>query len=345
MKKYLQLYNQLREQIASGEFTPEMHLPTENEIASLHGISRQTVRQALDLLRRDGYIYSVQGSGTYVSAQTKDSPTNKRIAVITTYFSEYIFPSILRGISNAAVEKGYAMEISATNNSISTEKMILANILQHPVSGIIAEGTKSALPNPNTTFYRQLAEQRIPIVFFNSIYPDLNNEHIVSVVTDDFRGGYENASNLIAQGHKKIGCIFKSDDAQGINRFSGVISALADNSVDYDDSNFFWFSTETKYTLTATLSASNLFSNCTAVICYNDEIATMLFSYMKSNSHSIRSVASFDHNINQDLIPQGVTFSSLWHPKDALGRAAACKLFNMLAGKPESSSVLGWSEP
>lgn len=344
MKKYIQLYNILREQITSGVLAPGGRLPTENALAAAHGLSRQTVRQALALLRRDGFLYSVQGSGSFIAAPSGRSPENRRIAVITTYFSEYIFPSILRGISEAAVENGYTIEINTTNNSISAEKAILTAILRRPVAGILVEGTKAALPNPNTVYYQQLAQQGIPIVFINSIYPGLESERIVSVVTDDFNGGYRLAGRLIAEGHTSIGCVFKSDDAQGIRRFSGVMAALADSGVEFNDAHFIWFTTETKSSFLPMLISGGLFEECSAIICYNDQAAGTICSYLKHREHSIRAIASFDRDLNADLVPPGVAFRSLAHPRDALGKTAACKLFHMLADKPETSAVLPWGE-
>ncbi len=344
MKKYIQLYNALRDQITRGVLPPGGRLPTENALAADYGLSRQTVRQALTLLRRDGFLYSVQGSGSFVSAGAGRAPENRRIAVITTYFSEYIFPSILRGISEAAVENGYTIEINTTNNSISAEKAILTAILRRPAAGVLVEGTKAALPNPNTAYYRQLAQQGVPIVFINSIYPGLESERIVSVVTDDFNGGYRLARELLAEGHTSIGCVFKSDDAQGIQRFSGVMAALVDSGVTFNDAHFIWFTTETGNALLPMLVSSGLFEECSAVICYNDQTAGAVCSCLKHRSHSIRAIASFDRDLNEDLVPAGVSFRSLAHPRDALGKTAACKLFRMLADKPETSAVLPWGE-
>jgi DNA-binding GntR family transcriptional regulator len=42
-------------------------LPTERELLEEFGVSRTTVRQAIQLLIRKGLVYNVQGSGTYVS--------------------------------------------------------------------------------------------------------------------------------------------------------------------------------------------------------------------------------------------------------------------------------------
>ena len=124
MKKYIQLYNYLRDAIECGDWAPQMQLPTESALSEQFQMSRQTVRQALAALKNDNYIYSVRGSGSFVSPCAGKKAENKRIAVVTTYFSEYIFPSILRGICNVAVEHGYAVELSSSNNSIKQERAI-----------------------------------------------------------------------------------------------------------------------------------------------------------------------------------------------------------------------------
>ncbi|MFI9027906.1 GntR family transcriptional regulator [Streptomyces sp. NPDC053560] len=46
---------------------PHTPLPTEREIATDHGVSRNTVRQALDALEAAGNVYRVQGAGTFVA--------------------------------------------------------------------------------------------------------------------------------------------------------------------------------------------------------------------------------------------------------------------------------------
>lgn len=46
---------------------PHTPLPTEREISAEHGVSRNTVRQALDALETAGSVYRVQGAGTFVA--------------------------------------------------------------------------------------------------------------------------------------------------------------------------------------------------------------------------------------------------------------------------------------
>lgn len=61
--------DQLRERIRSGNYPPDSRLPGEHELASIMGISRPIVRDALGKLREEGLVYSRQGAGTFVSAQ------------------------------------------------------------------------------------------------------------------------------------------------------------------------------------------------------------------------------------------------------------------------------------
>lgn len=49
-----------------GQFIPGAKIPSEMEMAHRFGISRETWRNSLELLRREGIIYSKHGAGTYL---------------------------------------------------------------------------------------------------------------------------------------------------------------------------------------------------------------------------------------------------------------------------------------
>lgn len=67
---YQQLYVLLRDEIDSGRWQPGDLMPTEANLREEHGLSRATVRQALDALVNDGLIYRERGRGTYVAHPT-----------------------------------------------------------------------------------------------------------------------------------------------------------------------------------------------------------------------------------------------------------------------------------
>lgn len=63
---YHQVSEHLRQQITSGQLASGEHLPNEIELAAVYGLSRPTMRQALDELVRDGLIVRRRGVGTVV---------------------------------------------------------------------------------------------------------------------------------------------------------------------------------------------------------------------------------------------------------------------------------------
>ena len=65
--KYYQLVNILRQKIEAGELSENQVIPSERELESLYNISRTTIRQAIDVLIRQGFLYREHGRGTFVS--------------------------------------------------------------------------------------------------------------------------------------------------------------------------------------------------------------------------------------------------------------------------------------
>jgi GntR family transcriptional regulator len=64
--RYRAIAEELRRRVESGEYGAGGLLPSESELSSVHGVSRVTVRKALDLLRDEGLIDARQGFGWFV---------------------------------------------------------------------------------------------------------------------------------------------------------------------------------------------------------------------------------------------------------------------------------------
>lgn len=64
---YKQVANKIREDIVSNGTKDGEAIPTETRLAQMYDVSRVTVRRAVKLLIEEGLVYSVHGSGTYVS--------------------------------------------------------------------------------------------------------------------------------------------------------------------------------------------------------------------------------------------------------------------------------------
>lgn len=85
---YAQIERNLRDLIQSGRLQPGQHVPPEWELAGLYGVSRLTVRRALDDLVRQDWLNRRHGVGTFVSrpavaaiAPSKLSFTQEMLAI------------------------------------------------------------------------------------------------------------------------------------------------------------------------------------------------------------------------------------------------------------------------
>jgi GntR family transcriptional regulator of arabinose operon len=339
--KYLEVASVLRLKIQTGEFLLGQKLPSENELTTQMGYSRQTIRQAMSLLEREGLTNRVQGSGTYVRSTSPKRVLTYNIAVITTYIGEYIFPDILHGIDSVFAKNGYTSMLSATRNRVDNERRILTDLLQKPIDGLIVEGTKTALPNPNIDLYSRFAEIGIPIVFINGFYPDLKNP--IYVVADDRAGGYKACESLLKKGHTRIAGIFKSDDIQGHRRYAGYTEALRSKGFSVDDDHVMWYTTESRDNQIST-SVMQTITDCTAVICYNDEVTLQLLKILAKHNLKVPQdidIVSFDNSTYAQL--SAVPFTSLSNPKGKIGCLAAEKMLAILQFKKETPTILPWS--
>lgn len=64
------VYEYLRDQIMTGQLTPNTKLP-ENELASVLQVSRAPIREALNLLVNDGFVVRVPRHGAIVAPVTR----------------------------------------------------------------------------------------------------------------------------------------------------------------------------------------------------------------------------------------------------------------------------------
>lgn len=71
MTKYKQVAKAIEEAINSGKYTEK--LPTEDVLIELYGASRNTIRNAIDLLVDNARLYRVHGSGIYIRQNTVES--------------------------------------------------------------------------------------------------------------------------------------------------------------------------------------------------------------------------------------------------------------------------------
>ena len=335
--KYLAIVEWAKEYIAKEKLQPNDRFLSEKELCAIHGVSRQTVRQALKCLETENILCRVRGSGTFVKDSAVSPVTQvQRVGVISTYFSDYIFPHIVTGIESVLNESGIAMQLSITHNQVMEEAQALKTMIANGVHGLIVEPSKSALPNPNMALYQEIKMKNIPLVFFNAKYPW---SEFPFTAMDDEAAGKTVTDYLFSCGHRQICGIFALDDIQGHKRYSGFMSSCIAHNVRLAEKNVLWYATSDQSSIFVYAQSKllELLNNSTAVVCYNDKIAVNLLRFCKE--HEIRvpddlSIVGIDDSKYSTICD--VPLTTVRHPHQMLGETAAKMLLEQMYTPAES---------
>ncbi|MGJ7588560.1 GntR family transcriptional regulator [Staphylococcus shinii] len=341
--KYQIVANEIKEQIINKTYQVGMLLPTEKQFQDRYNVSRYTIRQAMDLLVKEGFIRKKKGSGSYVSysyLNTRQANETKKIGVIVTYLSDYIFPSIIRGIENVFRKNGYSLILASTNNNHEEERKCLEMMLNQGVTGLIVEPTKSNVYNPNLSYYSLFKQRDIPILMINAKYDELNLPY---TAIDDVKSGYLATKYLIDHGHEHIALITKIDDNQGKLRMKGYFNAFESNHILFKGEHIYTFDTESKPQVIEQIveHICNKKINITGLVCYNDAIAYEVMQELKKRNMRIPndlSVVGQDNSVLSKLNQMDLTTTS--HPQELLGSRAAEWMISTIDKDKQQTSQL-----
>lgn len=324
MKKYELIVEDIKTKILTQKYKVGEMIPSEAQLQSDYDVSRHTVRQALSILVNEGYVRKEQGSGTFVDDAYLDNKKHdkKTIGIVTTYFSDYIFPSIIRGIEHTLRENGYSLLLASTNNDLNQERQVLEMMLNQNVEGLIVEPTKSNQFNTNLPYYLTFKQREIPIVMINAYYEEIKFPYLVM---DDEKSGYLVTKHLIDHGHKNIMVITKSDDMQGKLRMTGYITAHSEAKLQFKSSYVFNYTTETKdETVEEAVKHLQKHREITAIVCYNDELANRFVRDLAKIGFKVPNDVSIVGIDNAYISYAGeIALTTVAHPQEQMGIDAA----------------------
>lgn len=136
---YHQLYESLRSRILRGDWQAGDMIPSGSELIEQYGVSRITVRQALDILVNEGLIYRQRGRGTFVSHPPIEASLSRMINFTEDMLERGLEPSTkVLSKSTGPVSKTTAkkLEIDVGEELAMIKRLRLAN--DEPISVEIA---------------------------------------------------------------------------------------------------------------------------------------------------------------------------------------------------------------
>ncbi|WP_368986218.1 GntR family transcriptional regulator [Caldifermentibacillus hisashii] len=102
---YLQIINQIKSQILTGDLKEGQSLPSIRSLAKELEISVITTKRAYDELEIDGFIVTVAGKGSYVAPVNTDILKENKMKMIEQKLSETITEAKLIGMSLEELKK------------------------------------------------------------------------------------------------------------------------------------------------------------------------------------------------------------------------------------------------
>jgi GntR family transcriptional regulator len=127
---YHQLYELLRNDIVRGEWQPGDMLPSETELIEQYGVSRITVRQALEALVNDGLIYRQRGRGTFVAHPTVEQGLSRIISFTEDMRQRGFKPGtevLFHGLAPASAEIAQQLQVEPDEELVRIERLRLAD--------------------------------------------------------------------------------------------------------------------------------------------------------------------------------------------------------------------------
>ncbi len=165
---YVQIKEQLENQIKSGIYSIGSRLPSERELAQLYKVSRMTARQALQVMAIEGIVDSSTGKGTYV----RQPKIDRQLGSLTSFSQEMI-------------QRGLAQSSQVQKAEIEPADYEVAKLLQIPYTSeiVILNRVRLANDRPLGLEYAHLVHDLCRGILANH---DFNHDSLYRVLREEY---------------------------------------------------------------------------------------------------------------------------------------------------------------
>ena len=342
MHRYEQIAGEIRAAILRGAYALDGRLPSERRLVRAHGAQRNTVRQALGLLEREGRIVSVGKSGWFVAEGAEASPpttvgTGSRALLVTFRRHESASTDIIaHELSRVLAPKGMqVLRYDSVARHSSDPLAASPGLTAEELAGLRAAGVVMWPHGPVDARLLARVQAAVPLVLVDRRAFGFASD---SVRFDDVGGGRLVTEHLLAQGHRRIAFVGDEPFVESVQgRWNGYRRALEAAGVAPDDNLTVFTQGQCEPTFSATLRLllRGPSPAPTAVVCSNDAVASRLLLLLREEGSRVPedvAVTGFGDERPSYLDLIGLT--TVAQSFAELGHAAGGLLLERLAQSP-----------
>jgi GntR family transcriptional regulator of arabinose operon len=212
----------IQEQIVDGTLKPGETLPSERVMKEHFGVSRATVRQAVNALIQDGFLQSIPGTGTFVLELPVKSTASGLVGLITSSPNfNFFYPQLTAAFNQRIRQAGYGLVMALHSEH--------ADLLEQMVDELLAQNVVALAITPPRygsiqAILARLRRMSVPVVLIGRHIGGINGVDVVA--TDNETIGYTATRHLIDLGHRHIVHLGLLEYSTGDERAAGYRRAM-----------------------------------------------------------------------------------------------------------------------
>ena len=321
-------------------------LAPERQLCVQLGVSRVTLRRALEPFHRNGILRASQGGGTWL---VKELPPPSRPQSAAARFIGLVVPSvenkliarIVRGAEQCATEREFHVALAHDHGDMENQILQLRRMADGGVGGIAVYPDTDNLNRPEfLEVIRQIQSCDIPLLMIDRYLPEADSP---SVLSNNIDGMYSATEHMILSGHRRL-ALLAFGPTGGIadrERRKGFLAALGDyklpsNPVCSADVGTREHEEKAYEVVRDWIVAFNGVIPFDGIVCLQDNMA--YGAYLALRDSGIRGpqdvgLIGYD-NLDRELFrASGLELSSIDQPAEEIGFEAAKRLIAVIEGE------------
>jgi DNA-binding LacI/PurR family transcriptional regulator len=255
----------------------------------------------------------------------------KTIGVIVPDLAYHFFASVVKGIEEEAIARGYSLLLTQTSELYERELTNVQNLSRGQVEGFIV-----SISQETTDFehLKRLQRKGIPLVFFDR---DADEIDVPKVMVDNVGAAYEATKHLIENGSKRIAFLAGPSNVTVSNlRQSGYEQAIRDSDLGLDETLVVHGNYNLQQAIDLTNELFELKNPPDGLVVVSDRLAVgAIVALRKKNIRIPEDVAIVSFNDEPICSIVTPTLSSVAQPTFEMGKMAITLLINQIEN-PES---------